>query len=101
VPTGVRGYRHLLYHEQSTQHTHTRHIHSSAADGEFHAVQARRNTEAAAVEARKAMLAGGQAHIAPARAAGQADAVAASQGITKSLLRTRQLMAQVGRSSLA
>lgn len=42
------------------------------------------------------MLAGGQAHSAPARAAGQADVVAASQGITKSLLRSRQLMAQVG-----
>ena len=61
-------------------------------------VQVRRNTEAAAAEARKAMLAGGQAHNAPARAAGQADVVAASQGITKSLLRSRQLMAQVGSS---
>jgi hypothetical protein len=58
-------------------------------------VQVRRNTEAAVAEARKAMLAGGQAHSAPARAAGQADVVAASQGITKSLLRSRQLMAQV------
>lgn len=58
-------------------------------------VQVRRNTEAAAAKARKAMLAGGQAHNAPSRAAGQADVVAASQGITKSLLRSRQLMAQV------
>lgn len=56
--------------------------------------QARRNTEAAAAAARKALLAGGQAEHAPARAAGQADVVSASQGITKSLLRTRQLMTQ-------
>lgn len=59
------------------------------------AAQARRNTEAAAAAARRAMLAGGQAEQAPARAAGQAETVATSQGITKSLLRTRQLMAQV------
>lgn len=57
-------------------------------------IQARRNTEAAAAAARRAMLAGGQAEQAPARAAGQAETVATSQGITKSLLRTRQLMAQ-------
>lgn len=57
-------------------------------------LQARRNTEAAAAAARKALLAGGDAAAAPGRA-GQATAVATSQGITKSLLRTRQLMAQV------
>ncbi len=57
-------------------------------------LQARRNTEAAAAAARKALLAGGDAAAAPGRA-GQASVVVTSQGITKSLLRTRQLMAQV------
>lgn len=57
-------------------------------------IQARRNTEAAAVVARKTLLAGPAAGRMPVRPS-SGGAVATSQSITQSLQRTRQLMAQV------